>query len=168
MSVDPVSLTAAINAAARDLPDGWLIQLCVERGAGWIELHNPDGDRHELEDMADLTLGEQVAVAISEARRATGDFRSSAQQSSESRDDIVAIPKNEAQAELMAKMGISWLEANAPHRLKSSATVVALRLFVELIERRRDDLGGLSPEMTECLRQARVALGLPEKEQTNG
>lgn len=34
--------------------------------------------------------------------------------------DSVAIPKNEAQAELMAKMGIAWLEQHAPHRLKGS------------------------------------------------
>lgn len=65
-------LANAINAAARDLPDGWLIELCVERGAGWVELYNPDGDRHELEDAPDLTLGEQVTAAIGEAIRAAG------------------------------------------------------------------------------------------------
>lgn len=36
------------------------------------------------------------------------------------RADRVDIPQNEAQAELMAKMGLSWLEANAPHRLRST------------------------------------------------
>lgn len=65
-------LANAINNAARDLPAGWLIELCVERGAGWVELYNPDGDRHELEELADSSLGEQVTAAINEALRASG------------------------------------------------------------------------------------------------
>lgn len=62
----------ALNMAAGELPPGWIVELCVERGAGWVELYDPDGDRHELEDMPDATLAEQVDAAVLEALRASG------------------------------------------------------------------------------------------------
>ena len=34
--------------------------------------------------------------------------------------DTVPMPQNEAQAEAMAKLGMMWLEQNAPHKLKSA------------------------------------------------
>lgn len=38
------------------------------------------------------------------------------------REDVVDIPKSADQAELMVKMGLSWLESNAPGRLAFEPT----------------------------------------------
>lgn len=62
----------SLQKAAGELPLGWLIELCVERGAGWVELYDADGDRHELEDMPDASLAEEVDAALIEALRASG------------------------------------------------------------------------------------------------
>jgi len=39
-----VPLNEALQRAAGELPQGWEIRLCVERGAGWVELYDPVGD----------------------------------------------------------------------------------------------------------------------------
>lgn len=65
-------LLGAVNMAAGALPDGWILHLCVERGAGWIELYDEDGERHELEELSDSTLAEQIDAAVSEALHASG------------------------------------------------------------------------------------------------
>jgi hypothetical protein len=62
-----MTLDEALQRAARDLPDGWLIQVGVERGAAWIELHNPDGDGVNFDSSPDKTLAEQLDDAIVEA-----------------------------------------------------------------------------------------------------
>jgi hypothetical protein len=62
----------SIQNAAGQLPEGWIIDLCVERGAGWVELYDPDGDRHELGEMPDASLAEEVDAAVAEAQRASG------------------------------------------------------------------------------------------------
>jgi hypothetical protein len=65
------ALLTALKDAARDLPDGWIVEVCVERGAGWVELYDQDGDRHEVEELPDSSLAEQVAAALGEAKRAS-------------------------------------------------------------------------------------------------
>lgn len=52
-----------MQRAASELPDGWEIRVCVERGAGWVELTNQDG-----EGIADTWSGqESLSCEISDA-----------------------------------------------------------------------------------------------------
>lgn len=62
----------SIQMAAGQLPEGWIVELCIERGAGWVELYDPDGDRHELKEMPDASLAEEIDAAVDEAQRASG------------------------------------------------------------------------------------------------
>lgn len=72
-------LGAAIERAARDLPDGWEVHVCVERGAGWAILYNPNGDVVELEDQdSDNRLVAEVNAAI-DAARTTADEKAQAE-----------------------------------------------------------------------------------------
>jgi len=59
-------LDAAIQNAARDLPEGWSILLQVEKGAGWVELFNDDGAKIPVE-LDDLDLHESVAKCVERA-----------------------------------------------------------------------------------------------------
>lgn len=61
-------LGAALNEAARDLPDGWKIEITVERGAGWARLHNPDGARADDFEDGDLDLPESIQRGIEIAK----------------------------------------------------------------------------------------------------
>lgn len=38
----------ALNHAASHLPEGWNITIEVERSAGYVSLHDPDGEEHEF------------------------------------------------------------------------------------------------------------------------
>jgi hypothetical protein len=62
-----VTLDEAMQKAAGHLPDGWTVGVVCERGAGWIELHNPAGDQINFDSSPDKTLAEQVDDAILEA-----------------------------------------------------------------------------------------------------
>lgn len=63
------SLNEAVQAAARDLPRGFRINVHVEKGAGWVTLdypgtlffYSPDGGD-------DGTLSEQIAEAVEKAK----------------------------------------------------------------------------------------------------
>lgn len=33
----------ALQRAAKELPEGWIVRVEVERGAGWVDLHDPSG-----------------------------------------------------------------------------------------------------------------------------
>lgn len=55
---------AMANRVCQHLPDGWELRLCMERGAAWVTLHNPDGDCPELPDAADKSLEQQVNDAL--------------------------------------------------------------------------------------------------------
>lgn len=30
-----------LNLAAKDLPEGYVIEICVEKGSGWVDLYGP-------------------------------------------------------------------------------------------------------------------------------
>ncbi len=61
------SLNAAVQAAARDLPDDYVISICVERGSAWVEVCG--GERFEyLPDGAGMTLSEQISECIAKAK----------------------------------------------------------------------------------------------------
>jgi hypothetical protein len=49
--------------------------------------------------------------------------------------DAVPVPLNERQAELMAKLGIAWLQEHAPHRLKATSDDALDAAFFEVLER---------------------------------
>lgn len=40
-----VPLYEAVERACGNLPEGWTIHLCMENGAGWIELYDEEGNR---------------------------------------------------------------------------------------------------------------------------
>lgn len=67
----PLTLEMAIELAARDLPDGYNIELNVERGAGWVDAYPHRGVRLEFE-CVDRTLAQQVMNAIRAAREREG------------------------------------------------------------------------------------------------
>lgn len=52
------------NLLARFLPFGWAIVLCMEQGAAWVTLHNPDGAEVDLPDSADKGLMQQLNDAL--------------------------------------------------------------------------------------------------------
>lgn len=60
------TLEENINRAAAELPDGWIIEINVEAGAGWVTLY--DGCGNSLDVAGDRTINEQVSEAISYAR----------------------------------------------------------------------------------------------------
>ena len=54
----------AANKVCANLPDGCVVALCMEEGAAWVELFDPQGDRRLLPDSADKTLIEQLNDAV--------------------------------------------------------------------------------------------------------
>lgn len=58
---------ALSNRVCQHLPDGWELRLCMEKGAAWVTLHNPEGDCIELPDAGDKSLEQQVNDALCEA-----------------------------------------------------------------------------------------------------
>lgn len=68
--------------------------------------------------IAMIRTEKKLILTINEVDQALhGWIEANGQRSGES----VVIPKNETQAEAMARMGLIWLEQHAPHRLKRSA-----------------------------------------------
>ncbi len=41
--METTKLEAAIEKAAGELPEGWVINICVERDAGWVSLEDENG-----------------------------------------------------------------------------------------------------------------------------
>jgi hypothetical protein len=66
-------LNAAFMDAAKELPWGWTIQLCVEQGAGWVELITPYGNSMPV-DTDELTLTEMVNKAHRVAKEAAAEL----------------------------------------------------------------------------------------------
>lgn len=62
-----VTLDEAMQKAAGHLPCGWIVSVCCERGAGWVELSNPDGDHINFDTSPDKNLAEQIDDAIAHA-----------------------------------------------------------------------------------------------------
>lgn len=57
---------AALERAAMVLPEDWEITVGVEKGAGWVELYDPDGNYIEFASNRE-TLSEQIGDAIDHA-----------------------------------------------------------------------------------------------------
>jgi hypothetical protein len=58
-------LHRAMQRAAGELPEGWEIVIGVERGAGWVDVTDWDGNPHET--CPDDSLAQQVHAAIDAA-----------------------------------------------------------------------------------------------------
>ena len=58
------AIETVANHVCRLLPPGWELRLCMENGAAWVTLHNPDGDCIETPDSADKSLEQQVDDAL--------------------------------------------------------------------------------------------------------
>jgi len=69
-AIQDEALGAAIQGAARDLPEGWQIQITIEKGAGWARLYNSEGIRVDDFDSTDLGLQESIVRGIGMAVRA--------------------------------------------------------------------------------------------------
>ena len=61
-------LVNAVNDAARDLPEGWVLWIGVENGSSWVELKDYNDNDIKCADTADMTLDEQVTDAVNAAR----------------------------------------------------------------------------------------------------
>lgn len=61
------ALHDAMERAANELREGWIIEVNVERGAGYVVLSDEQGNLLSI-DGADQTLSEQVDAAIAAAR----------------------------------------------------------------------------------------------------
>lgn len=69
------SVQAAANKVCGELPEGWVINLCMENGAAWVEAIKPSGYTIDI-DRGDLSLVEQIDEALrlaDEAERAGGE-----------------------------------------------------------------------------------------------
>ena len=62
-----MTLEEAAHVAARLLPEGWQVDLCLERGAGWIDLYDEDGEKVEFDTSPDKDLAEQLRDAVNHA-----------------------------------------------------------------------------------------------------
>ena len=58
-----MTLDDALNKACSELPEGAEIYVTVEKGAGWVDARNWDGDDFSP-DTADKSLAEQVIEAL--------------------------------------------------------------------------------------------------------
>jgi hypothetical protein len=68
-----MTINQALQDAAANLPVGWELQVCVEKGAAWIHLYDPDGESVNFDSSPDRTLAEQIQDAICEAGTRAGD-----------------------------------------------------------------------------------------------
>lgn len=60
-----LSLNQAANEACRDLPDGWTLELYMEKGSGYLTLTNPAGDEVFVPGSCDdFSLDVQFAYAL--------------------------------------------------------------------------------------------------------
>lgn len=64
-SPEQLTLDQVANAVANFLPPGFEARVCIERGAGWIELLDDNQcDRVRLPDAADKSLAQQLNDAL--------------------------------------------------------------------------------------------------------
>lgn len=60
------SLGEAVERVAEYLPDGWQINIVLEKGSAWVKLIDPNYTEIDI-DGADMTLSEQVNDALCKA-----------------------------------------------------------------------------------------------------
>jgi hypothetical protein len=60
---------AACKMATTDLPEGWMIEIHLEKGIGWVDLFQPDGARHDFET-AGMRMNDLILKALAVAQTA--------------------------------------------------------------------------------------------------
>ncbi|ABB11147.1 hypothetical protein [Burkholderia lata] len=68
---NPVYNTDPVQRACTELPDGWGVNACMERDAGWVEVYGPNGEEPNFEsdaDHFDWRIHEAIDFAIDAAR----------------------------------------------------------------------------------------------------
>lgn len=58
-----MKLYETVNKICGALPEGWVINLCMENGSAWVECFNPDGSIQQLPE-TDQGLEEQLNDAL--------------------------------------------------------------------------------------------------------
>ena len=58
------SMGEVVNKAAKHLPDGWEIRICIEKWAATVELSDPDGNVTHIEGGNDSGIVGEVNDAI--------------------------------------------------------------------------------------------------------
>lgn len=64
------ALSSAVQAAARDLPEGWQIEINVEKGAAWVAAGRQNGEQYIDFDRGGMTLSDQIGKCVKIARAA--------------------------------------------------------------------------------------------------
>ncbi|KVO05579.1 hypothetical protein WJ69_23045 [Burkholderia ubonensis] len=68
---NPVYNTDPVQRACAELPEGWGVNACMERDAGWVEVYGPNGEEPDFEsdaDHFDWRIHEAIDFAIDAAR----------------------------------------------------------------------------------------------------
>jgi hypothetical protein len=60
-------LNDAVEEACGELPEGWMVLISLERGAGWVDLIYPDGRMHEVHE-DETSVSDLVREAIRRAK----------------------------------------------------------------------------------------------------
>lgn len=63
------ALQRIANRVCGEIPEGWELNLCMENGAGDIELIDPEGDSIDI-DSPDSSLADKIDIALALALRA--------------------------------------------------------------------------------------------------
>lgn len=72
--LDAESVQAVANKVCGELPEGWVISLCMENGAAWVEAIKPSGYTIDI-DRGDMSMVEQIDEALRVADERTGGIR---------------------------------------------------------------------------------------------
>lgn len=65
-----ITLEDMAHKTCRDVRPGYVVSLCMEKGAAWVELIGPSGHEITLPDAADKTIEQQINDAIEASYRA--------------------------------------------------------------------------------------------------
>lgn len=83
--------TDPVQRACAELPEGWGVNACMERDAGWVEVYGPDGEEPNFEsdaDHFDWQIHEAIDFAITAASAMLAPLPDPAQVAAESPDWI--------------------------------------------------------------------------------
>jgi hypothetical protein len=58
---------AAMQAVARDLPEGYLVEIGLERGAGWVDLTDEHGEKIDCDDDTEGGMTQRIRNATAAA-----------------------------------------------------------------------------------------------------
>ena len=62
-----LTVDQAIEDAAEEMPEGYVIEVNVESGSAWLNMYGPNGSDIELPECVDSALAEQIQDAMHHA-----------------------------------------------------------------------------------------------------